>query len=80
MPAFYGVAVVCIGAAGFPRAPALFPRLGCSPSPRIWLADRRGSRMADPGARPALFKSDPDAGLILFAGLVLDAALPHLGG
>jgi hypothetical protein len=27
----------------------------------------------------AVFKSDRDAGLILFAGLLLDAALPRLG-
>ena len=34
--------------------------------------------IADPGQLPRVFKSDRDAGLILFAGLLLDAALHHL--
>ncbi len=34
--------------------------------------------IADPDNCLAVFKSDRDAGLILFAGLLLDAALPHL--
>ena len=34
--------------------------------------------IADPDRCLALFKSDRDAGLILFAGLLLDAALPRL--
>jgi 4-hydroxybenzoate polyprenyltransferase len=34
--------------------------------------------IADPDNCLAVFKSDRDAGLILFAGLLLDAALAHL--
>ena len=34
--------------------------------------------IADPDNCLVVFKSNRDAGLILFAGLLLDAALPHL--
>ena len=75
---FYGVAVVLIGAAGFTAGAGLVFGLGL-----LAFAGHLGWQvarldMADPDNCLAVFKSDRDAGLILFAGLLLDAALPHL--
>jgi 4-hydroxybenzoate polyprenyltransferase len=75
---FYGLAVVLIGAAGFTAGAGLVFALGL-----LAFAGHLGWQvarldMADPDNCLAVFKSDRDAGLILFAGLLLDAALPHL--
>lgn len=72
---FYTVAVILIGAAGF-LADAGWPfALGL-----VAFAAHLGWQIArldtgDPDNCLAVFKSDRDAGLILFAGLLLDAAL-----
>ena len=75
---FYGVAVVLLGAAGYTAGAGLVFALGL-----IAFAAHLGWQIArlniaDPDNCLAVFKSDRDAGLILFAGLLLDAALPHL--
>jgi len=71
---FYGFAVLLIGAAGFAA--------GAGPVFALFLIGFAGHLawqivrldIADPDLCLALFKSDRDAGLILFAGLLLDAA------
>ena len=73
---FYGVAVVLLGAAGYTAGAGLVFALGL-----IAFAAHLGWQIArldiaDPDNCLAVFKSDRDAGLILFAGLLLDAALP----
>ncbi|MGA7958583.1 MAG: 4-hydroxybenzoate octaprenyltransferase [Xanthobacteraceae bacterium] len=75
---FYGVAVVLLGAAGYAAGAGLVFALGL-----IAFAAHLGWQIARlyiaaPDNCLAVFKSDRDAGLILFAGLLLDAALPHL--
>jgi 4-hydroxybenzoate polyprenyltransferase len=75
---FYGVAVVLLGAAGYTAGAGLVFALGL-----VAFAAHLGWQIArlniaDPDNCLAVFKSDRDAGLILFAGLLLDAALPHL--
>ena len=73
---FYGVAVVLLGAAGYTAGAGLVFALGLALLPPT--SAGRSSRLdiADPDNCLAVFKSDRDAGLILFAGLLLDAALP----
>ncbi|HXX04503.1 MAG TPA: 4-hydroxybenzoate octaprenyltransferase [Xanthobacteraceae bacterium] len=75
---FYGLAAVLIGAAGFSAGGgivfALF-LLGFA-AHLAWQIVRLDIHDADRCL--ALFKSDRDAGLILFAGLLLDAALKRL--
>ena len=76
---FYTLAVIFLGAAGFAA--------GCGPVFALGLlafAAHLGWQIArldiaDPDNCLAVFKSDRDAGLILFAGLLLDAALRRLG-
>ena len=75
---FYGVAVVLLGAAGYTAGAGFVFALGL-----VAFAAHLGWQIArldiaDPDNCLAVFKSDRDAGLILFAGLLLDAALPHL--
>jgi 4-hydroxybenzoate polyprenyltransferase len=75
---FYGVAVVLLGAAGYTAGAGFVFALGL-----LAFAAHLGWQIArldiaDPDNCLAVFKSDRDAGLILFAGLLLDAALPHL--
>jgi 4-hydroxybenzoate polyprenyltransferase len=75
---FYGVAVVLLGAAGYTAGAGLVFALGL-----VAFAAHLGWQIArldiaDPDNCLAVFKSDRDAGLILFAGLLLDAALAHL--
>ena len=75
---FYGIAVVLLGAAGYTAGAGLVFALGL-----VAFAAHLGWQIArldiaDPDNCLAVFKSDRDAGLILFAGLLLDAALPHL--
>jgi 4-hydroxybenzoate polyprenyltransferase len=72
---FYGIAVVLIGAAGFAAGGGLLFALGL-----VAFAAHLGWQIvrldiSDPDNCLAVFKSDRDAGLVLFAGLVLDAAL-----
>jgi 4-hydroxybenzoate polyprenyltransferase len=75
---FYGVAVILIGAAGYGAGAGLIFALGllAFAAHLAWQIARLD--IADPVNCLAVFKSDRDAGLILFAGLLLDAALPRL--
>ena len=72
---FYVLAVVLIGAAGFSAGGGIVFALGLAAFAthlawQVWRLD-----IDDPDLCLALFKSDRDAGLVLFAGLVLDAAV-----
>jgi 4-hydroxybenzoate polyprenyltransferase len=73
---FYGVAVILIGASGFSAGAGLFFALGlvAFAAHLAWQIARLD--IGDPDNCLAVFKSDRDAGLILFAGLLLDAAFP----
>jgi 4-hydroxybenzoate polyprenyltransferase len=75
---FYTVAVVLIGAAGFAAGGGIVFAIGLVlfALHLSWQIVRLDT--ADPDNCLAVFKSDRDAGLILFAGLVLDAALGHV--
>ncbi len=75
---FYGLAVILIGAAGALAGGGIVFGLGL-----LGFAAHLGWQIArldiaDPDRCLALFKSNRDAGLILFAGLVLDAAAHRL--
>jgi len=72
---FYGLAVILLGAAGFGAGAGLVFALGLIgfAAHLAWQIVRLD--IADPDNCLAVFKSDRDAGLILFAGLLLDAAL-----
>jgi 4-hydroxybenzoate polyprenyltransferase len=72
---FYGLAVILIGAAGFSAGGGLVFALGLAAfaAHLAWQILRLD--IGDPELCLALFKSDRDAGLILFAGLVIDAAV-----
>jgi 4-hydroxybenzoate polyprenyltransferase len=72
---FYGVAVILIAAAGVTAGASLVFALGlCAFAAHLgWQIVRLDT--ADPDNCLAVFKSDRDAGLILFVGLLLDAAL-----
>lgn len=75
---FYGLAVILIGAAGVTAGagPVFAVGLLVFAAHLVWQIARLD--ISDPDCCLALFKSDRDAGLILFVGLVLDAALPRL--
>jgi 4-hydroxybenzoate polyprenyltransferase len=75
---FYGLAVILIGAAGFTaHAGAVFALgLAAFAAHLGWQIVRLD--IADPDNCLRIFKSDRDAGLILFGGLLLDAALRHV--
>jgi 4-hydroxybenzoate polyprenyltransferase len=75
---FYGVAVILIGAAGFAAGAGFVFALGLAAFAAHlgWQIVRLD--ISNPDNCLAVFKSDRDAGLILFAGLVLDAALTRL--
>jgi 4-hydroxybenzoate polyprenyltransferase len=75
---FYGLAVVLIGAAGLTvHGGVVFAlTLLAFAAHLAWQIVRLD--VGNPDNCLAVFKSDRDAGLILFAGLVLDAALRHL--
>jgi 4-hydroxybenzoate polyprenyltransferase len=75
---FYALAVILIGAAGFAAGGGAVFALGllAFAAHLAWQIVRLDT--GDPDNCLAVFKSDRDAGLILFAGLVLDAALRHL--
>jgi 4-hydroxybenzoate polyprenyltransferase len=75
---FYGLAVILIGAAGITAHAGIVFALGL-----VAFAAHLGWQIArldiaDPDNCLAVFKSDRDAGLILFAALLLDAAWRHL--
>jgi len=72
---FYGLAVVLIGAAGLTAGGGVIFALGLAAFAAHlgWQIVRLD--IADPDNCLKIFKSDRDAGLILFAGLLLDAAL-----
>jgi 4-hydroxybenzoate polyprenyltransferase len=74
---FYGLAIILIGVAGFAAGAGLIFALGllAFATHLTWQIVRLD--IADPDNCLAVFKSDRDAGLILFAGLLLDAALGH---
>ena len=59
-------------------APALSSRSAFSPLPRTSAGRSCRLDIGDPDLCLALFKSDRDAGLILFAGLLADAGLRRL--
>ncbi len=76
---FYTLAVILLGAAGLAAGAGLIFGLGllAFAAHLAWQIFRLD--IADPARCLALFKSNRDAGLILFAGLLLDAALRSLG-
>jgi len=74
----YALAVVLIGLAGWSAGAGLVCALGVVAFAlhlawQMWRLD-----IDDPALCLALFKSNRDAGLILFVALVLDALVPHL--
>jgi 4-hydroxybenzoate polyprenyltransferase len=75
---FYALAVVLIGWAGFwaGAGPAFALGLAAFAGHLAWQTYRLD--ITDPNLCLALFRSDRDAGLILFAGIVIDAVLQHL--
>jgi 4-hydroxybenzoate polyprenyltransferase len=78
LAAFYGAAVVLIAAAGFgagggPVFAASLMAFAAHLARQIFLLD-----IDDPDLCLAIFKSNRDAGLILFAGLILDALVRHV--
>ena len=78
---FYALAVVLIALAGWSAGAGVVFALGaCSHSPRI--SPGRSTRLDidDPVSCLAVFKSNRDAGLILFAGLVLQASIARYPG
>jgi 4-hydroxybenzoate polyprenyltransferase len=72
---FYGIAITLIGAAGALAGGRVWFWLGLLAFALhlCWQIVRLDTR--DPDNCLRVFKSDRDAGLILFAGLLLDAAL-----
>jgi len=72
---FYALAVILIGLAGFTAGAGLVFALGLAAfaAHLMWQVVRLD--IGNPELCLALFKSDRDAGLILFAGMLLDAAL-----
>ena len=77
--AFYGLAVVLIGVA-IALADARWPAwlgLAALAAHLVWQIARL--RIDDPALCLRLFKSNRDAGLLLFAGLLADAAIKAAG-
>jgi 4-hydroxybenzoate polyprenyltransferase len=70
---FYALAVVLIGAAGYLAGGRIFFALGLAAFAAHLAWQVRRLDINDPDLCLRVFKSDRDAGLILFAGLVLDA-------
>jgi 4-hydroxybenzoate polyprenyltransferase len=75
---FYAIAVILIAAAGFTAGAGLMFAAGLAAfaAHLAWQIVRLD--IADPDNCLTVFKSDRDAGLILFAGLVLDTVLHRL--
>jgi 4-hydroxybenzoate polyprenyltransferase len=78
LAAFYALAVVLIGWAGFwaGAGPAFALGLAAFAAHLGWQTYRLD--MTDPNLCLTLFRSNRDAGLILFAGIVIDAVLQRL--
>jgi 4-hydroxybenzoate polyprenyltransferase len=78
LAAFYSLAVILLAAAGFSAGGGIVFALGLAAFAAHlgWQIERLD--IGDPDNCLAVFKSDRDAGLILFAGLLLDAALRRL--
>jgi 4-hydroxybenzoate polyprenyltransferase len=76
---FYGLAVVLIGAAGFSAGGGVTFALGLLAfgAHLAWQVIRID--ITDPDQCLASFKSNRDAGLILFAGMLLDALIRSFG-
>jgi 4-hydroxybenzoate polyprenyltransferase len=74
---FYALAIILIGLAGYlaGAGPVFAVGLLAFAAHLAWQVVRLD--IGDPDRCLALFKSDRDAGLILFAGLLLDAAVRH---
>jgi 4-hydroxybenzoate polyprenyltransferase len=72
---FYGLAVILIGAAGLAAGSGIVFGVGLLAFAGHLAWQVRRLDINDPDLCLMLFKSDRDAGLILFAGLVLDALL-----
>ena len=74
---FYTIAVALIGLAGYLAGGGIVLAIGLAAfaAHLAWQVVRLD--IADPDVCLAVFKSDRDAGLILFAGMVLDAAAKH---
>ncbi len=72
---FFALAVMLIGLAGWLAGAGLIFAIGLAAfaAHLAWQVQRLD--IADPGLCLRLFKSNRDAGLILFAGMILDAAL-----
>jgi 4-hydroxybenzoate polyprenyltransferase len=75
LSAFYGLAVILIGAAGLAAGGGIVFGLGLVAFAGHLAWQIRRLDIDDPDLCLMLFKSDRDAGLILFAGLALDALL-----
>ena len=75
LAAFFAAAVVLIGIAGFGAGARVVFALGLMAFAAHLAWQVRRLDIGDPALCLKLFKSNRDAGLILFAGLVLDAAL-----
>ena len=75
---FYGAAVILLGAAGFAAGAGFVFALGLIAFAGHLTRQIVRLDIADPDRCLALFRSDRDAGLIFFAGLLLDAALHRL--
>lgn len=75
---FYALAVVLFAAAGFCAGAGIVFAIGlCAFAAHlVWQIVRLD--IANPDNCLAVFKSDRDAGLVLFAALVLDAAIRHI--
>lgn len=74
---FYALAVVLLGAAGFDAGGGIVFALGLGVFAAHLVSQIVRLDIADPDNCLAVFKSDRDAGFILFAALLLDAALRH---
>jgi 4-hydroxybenzoate polyprenyltransferase len=74
---FFAIAVALIGVAGYMAGGGVVLAIGLAAfaAHLAWQIARLD--IAKPDVCLAVFKSDRDAGLILFAGMVLDAAAKH---
>jgi 4-hydroxybenzoate polyprenyltransferase len=75
---FYGLAVVLIGSAGYLAGAGIVFALALVAFAAHLAWQQRRLDIGDPALCLTLFKSNRDAGLILFAGLVLDALARRL--
>ena len=76
---FYSVAVVLIGVAAWLAGTGWFAALGLAAFAAHLVWQIRRLDISDPGLCLRVFKSNRDAGLLLFAGLVADAVLRVVG-